>query len=310
MKRVLITTNLPQEGFTELKKYFEVIFPTNEMFSLSEILEKLPGCHALITTYAFKITKEVIDVGENLEIITSYGAGYDNVDFAYARSKGITVVNAPNAVTEPTAEMAFALLCAVARRIPENDRKLRSPEGLNWNLMQNLGTIIYGKTVGIYGMGRIGQAFARRAHACGMKVIYHNRNKLSLDIEERYNASLVSFDDLIKRSDFISIHSPLNDETRYAFNKKVFDKMRPHQIIINTARGPIIEEQTLADALKEGKIKAAALDVFEKEPKILEDLKGLDNVVLTPHTGTSTYETRVQQCVECSENVIRFFKEK
>jgi D-3-phosphoglycerate dehydrogenase len=308
MKKVLITTRLLPEGITELQKHFEVCMPEKEAFSKDELLELIPEFDALLPTFIFKIDAELMDAAKNLKIIANYGVGYNNIDVDYATKKGIVVCNTPNPVTEPTAEMAFALMHAVARRIAECDRKLRTPDTLEWGLLKNLGQGMYGKTLGIIGMGRIGKAIARRGIASGMEIVYHNRSRLSETEETNYKARYLSMEELLQTSDYISLSTPLTEQTQHLIDKPQFDLMKPNAILINTARGAVINEQALVDALQAGKIWGAGLDVYEFEPQIAAELLTMDNVVLAPHNGTATIDARNAIAADACENIIRFFE--
>lgn len=303
-KKILITYNLPREGFAELTEHFELIFPENDSFSKEEVLERVAECDALLSMFNFVIDKEIIDAGKNLKIISNFGVGFNNVDFEYARHKGVMVTNTPDPVVEPTAEMAFALMLATARRVAECDRKLRdAASGLKWGVMENLGVGLYGKTLGIVGLGRIGKSIARRAEAFGMKVVYHNRKET-----EAGNAKYCStLDELLYVSDFVSLNVPLTDETRHLIDADALKKMKPSAILINTARGPVVDEPALADALKNRTIRAAGLDVFENEPSVCPQLLALDNVVLAPHNGTATIDARIEMSRFAARNIVNFF---
>lgn len=303
-KKILITYNLPREGFAELTEHFELIFPENDSFSKTEVLERVAECDALLSMFNFVIDKEIIDAGKNLKIISNFGVGFNNVDFEYARHKGVMVTNTPDPVVEPTAEMAFALMLATARRVAECDRKLRdAASGLKWGVMENLGVGLYGKTLGIVGLGRIGKSIARRAEAFGMKVVYHNRKET-----EAGNAKYCStLDELLYVSDFVSLNVPLTDETRHLIGADALKKMKPSAILINTARGPVVDEPALADALKNRTIRAAGLDVFENEPSVCPQLLALDNVVLAPHNGTATIDARIEMSRFAARNIVNFF---
>lgn len=303
-KKILITYNLPREGFAELTEHFELIFPKNASFSKTEVLERVAECDALLSMFNFVIDKEIIDAGKNLKIISNFGVGFNNVDFEYARHKGVMVTNTPDPVVEPTAEMAFALMLATARRVAECDRKLRdAASGLKWGVMENLGVGLYGKTLGIVGLGRIGKSIARRAEAFGMKVVYHNRKET-----EAGNAKYCStLDELLYVSDFVSLNVPLTDETRHLIDADALKKMKPSAILINTARGPVVDEPALADALKNRTIRAAGLDVFENEPSVCPQLLALDNVVLAPHNGTATIDARIEMSRFAARNIVNFF---
>jgi len=307
--RVLVSTRLLDEGFSELKNHFEVIFPDKDVFSKEEVIQLLPGCDAFLPTFQFKVDKEVIDAAKgSVKIIANFGVGYNNIDVKYATKCGIVVTNTPDPVVEPTAEQAFALMLAAARRVAECDRKLRISNGLKWGVLENLGQTLYGKTLGIIGMGRIGQALARRAMACGMKIVYHNRTRLTPELETTYQTRRLKLEELLTISDVISLHTPLTDETWHLIDSDSLKLMKPTAIIINTARGPVIDESALADALQNHRIASAGLDVYQDEPNITPALLKLDNVVLAPHSGTATVDTRNEMSRFASQNIIRYFE--
>ena len=306
--RILVSTRLLPDGFLELMNQHEVIFPEKEMFTKEEVIHLLPGFDAFVPTFQFKVDKEVIEGAMgNLKIIANYGVGYNNIDVEYATECGIVVTNTPDPVIEPTAEHAFALMLAAARRIPECDRKMRIPNGLKWGVLENLGQTLYGKTLGIIGMGRIGQALARRALASGMKIVYNNRNRISPELEELYRAEYLELDELLRTSDVVSLHTPLTRETFHLVGRISLQKMKETAILINTARGPVVDEVALIDALQHHWISSAALDVYEYEPIISRELFELDNVVLAPHNGTATIEARIEMSRFVSQNIIRYF---
>ncbi|MFT3751964.1 MAG: NAD(P)-dependent oxidoreductase [Paludibacter sp.] len=306
--RVLVSTRLLPEGFAGLKNEFEVVFPEKEMFSKEEVVQLLPDFDAFVPTFQFKVDKDVIDAAAgSIQIIANYGVGYNNIDVEYASTKGIVVTNTPDPVIEPTAEHAFALMLAAARRVAECDRKLRTPSGLKWGVLENLGQTLYGKTLGVVGMGRIGQALTRRALASGMRIVYYNRTRLLPDIEVRYQAEWLEMTELLKVSDVVSLHTPLTEGTHHLINADSLKLMKPEAILVNTARGPVVDEAALAIALKNKLIFAAALDVYEFEPMINEMLLELDNVILAPHNGTATVEARNDMARFVSQNIIRFF---
>lgn len=307
-KRILVSTRLLPEGFTELIDHFEVVFPEKDIFSKDDVLRLLPTFDAFIPTFQFKVDKDVIDAGQDkLKIIANYGVGYNNIDVKYATKKGIVVTNTLDPVIEPTAELAFALMLAVARRIPECDRKLRIPAGLKWGVLENLGQSLYGKTLGIVGMGHIGQALARRALASGMRIIYYNRSKLAPELEMLYCAKWIGLDELLRKSDVISLHTPLTDETQHLIDRNRLQQMKSTAILVNTARGPVIDETALIEALQNHWIYAAALDVYEFEPLISSELLKLDNVVFAPHNGTATIDARNDMSRFVTRNIIRYF---
>lgn len=307
-KKVLISYRLLDEGLEELKDKFEVTMPQDKSFTKEELMALLPEYDALLSNFTLTVDKDLIDAGgDRLKIISNYAVGFNNIDVDYARQKGIAVCNTPDPVIEPTAELAYALMGCAARRLAEDDRKLRIPGALKWGTFENLGLGMFGKTLGIVGMGRIGQAIARRAVAGGMRVVYYNRHQLGADIEQKYGATYMSLDDLLKCSDFISLSTPLTNETRHLIDARALSLMKPTAILVNTARGAVIDEKALADALLNHTIKGAALDVFENEPVITDELYQLDNVVLSPHCGTATVDARIDMARFASQNIINFF---
>lgn len=310
MKKILVTHHLPNEAFEDIKGRYEIIIPNNGMIDTNMINKWIENCDALLPTYAFKVTREVIDRATNLKIIANFGAGYDKIDIAYAKTKGILVTNSPEPVIEPTAELAFALLINVARRISECDRNLRSPQGVEIDVMKNLGVGLYGKILGIVGMGAIGQALAKRAYACGMKIIYHNRKRLPKEVEEKQGAQWVGLDKLLATADFVSLHAPATPETYHLIDAPQLKLMKPSAILVNTARGSLINEQALIPVLRERKIFGAGLDVFENEPHISPELMRLGNVVLSPHNGTGTIDARIASTRYALQNIINFFEGK
>ena len=311
MKKILIAYRLKSEGLKALQDNYEITMPSDKsIFSKEEVLERIEDYEVLVPNFSFYTDKEIMDKGTKLELISNYGVGFNNIDIDYATKKGIVVTNIPETTREPTAELAFALIMGAARRIGYYDRKLRTPEGVSWGVYKGGGLPVFGKTLGIIGMGRIGQSIARRAIASGMEIVYNNRNRLPKEIESQYNAKYVTFENLITDSDFISLNAPSTAETHHLFGEKEFKMMKPTAIFINTARGDMVDEKALAKALKEKQIWAAGLDVFENEPHILPELLELDNVLLAPHAGTKTLEDRIKMSIEMSQNIIGFYENK
>lgn len=306
MKKVLITYRLNPEIARELDGKVDYVIPEKSNFSRQDVLDMIADFDVLVPNFTFYTDKEIMDKGSRLKLISNFGVGYNNIDVDYAKQKGIAVTNIPHSVTEPTAEFAFALLLAAGRKVAYYDRKIRTPEGISWGLYAEAGVPIYGKKLGIIGMGRIGQAVARRAVASGMSIVYHNRNKLAKSIEEKYGASYVSLDKLLRECDYISLNAPSTPETYRMIGQKELEMMKSTAIFINTARGNMVDESALADALKEKQIWAAGLDVFENEPKILPELLELDNVVLAPHAATKTLEARNEMGLEMIRNILGF----
>lgn len=305
MKKLLITRTVPQECLDTIKEEFEVIMPDSKkkMFSKDEVVGLVADCDALMTI-ASPCDKEVLDAAKKLKVVGNHGVGYDNIDWKYATEKKVAVVNAPTTVTEATAELAVGLMLAVMRSIPAYDRQLRR-DGI-WafdDLFASPATRVYGSRLGIIGFGRIGKAFAKKAAGLGMEITYYDPLRASTETEKEYNATYLSMEELLKTADVVTMHLPYMPETHHLMGAEQFAMMKPSAYFINAARGPIVHEEALVAALKNGVIKGAGLDVFEFEPKISEGLLGLDNVVLTPHVGTYTWQVRVEMANEALRGI-------
>lgn len=306
---ILFTTQLPLSGFSTLHAH-HLIMPETAKFSRAELERLIVKCDVLVSTYDYPIDKIVIEKATQLKMIANFGVGFNNIDLESASAHHIIVTNTPDPVIEPTAEQAFTLMLAIAHRTAELDRKMRQTDEIKIGVMNNLGISIYGKTLGIIGMGRIGQSVAKRARACGMNIIYNNRHQLDTSIEKTCEATYVSFDELLAQSDFISLHLPYSNESHHLINESAFQKMKKGATLINTARGAVIDEKTLIKYLKNGTLWGAALDVFEKEPAISHELLELDNVVMSPHIGTGTIDGRLAMCECVSQNILHFEKQE
>lgn len=301
--KVFITYKIPEPGIDLLKEKFDVdVYEGERFLTKQEMMERVKDADAVVTQLRDPVDKEFIDAGEKLKIIANYAVGFNNIDVEYAKQKGIYVTNTPDVLTEATADIAWALILAVARKIIPADKFTRKGKFEGWKPNLFLGYEIYGKTLGIIGMGRIGKAVARRAMGFGMKIIYHNRKRTEDDY--KYNAKYVDLETLLKESDYISINAPLTKETYHLLNKERLSLLKKNAILVNTARGSIVDEKALYELLKEGKIAGAGFDVYENEPKITEGLEKLDNVVLLPHIGSATYETREKMSIMVAENII------
>lgn len=310
MKKILIAYRLKPEGLKALEGKYDITLPADKSyFTKGEVLKMITDYEVLVPNFSFYTDKEIMDKAVKLELISNYGVGFNNIDIDYATKKGIVVTNIPNSTREPTAEFAFALLMAAGRRIGYYDRKLRTPQGVSWGIYAESGQSVYGKTLGIIGMGRIGQSLARRALASGMEIIYHNRNRLDKAIEHIYNARYVTFEELLQTADYISLNAPYTLQTHHMIGEEQLNMMKPTAVFINTARGTMVDEKALAKALKEKRIWAAGLDVYENEPHILPELLELDNVVLAPHAATKTIEDRINMSVEMAQNIVGFYEE-
>ena len=309
MKKILVTFDMFREGFTELENKYEVTFPNGRDFSYDEISEMIPQYDVLCSMFDFPVDKALIDRGVNLKLIANYAVGYNNIDVAYALSKGLTVANTPDPVTAPTANLALGLMLDTARRITECDRKLRTlGKVMKVGVLENLGVSITGQTLGIIGLGRIGKALCKRARACGMNVIYNNRRPLYIEEETKLGASFVSMEELLAQSDFVSLNVPYNQDTYHIIGEPELKQMKPSAILINTGRGPLVDEHALVKALQEGIIRGAGLDVFEFGDYPLPELLEMDNVVLTPHIGTQTMDARIAMARAVANNVIGFLE--
>ncbi len=303
MKPLVVATRaLPEPSLSTLEPDFELrvlgYVPTPE-----ELAEEVREAEALIPLVSDRVTEDVLRAGEKLKIVANYGVGVDNIDRAAAAARGIVVSNTPNVLTDATADLTMALLLTLARRVVEGDRMVRTGGFAGWEPDLLLGFDLKGKTLGIVGPGRIGRAVARRARAFGMTLIAAGRS--SRDEGDPDDPPRVSFDELLRRSDVVSLHVPLNDETRGLFGRETFAKMKPGSWLLNTARGALVSEMALVRALDEGQLAGAGLDVFENEPAIAPGLLDNDRVVLMPHAGSATVETRKEMARMVVEDVRR-----
>lgn len=309
MPRIFVSRRIPDKGLQLLSETFGSdsvdVFPHDRVISREELLSNVKGIDALLPILTETIDAAVMDAaGSQLKIIANFAVGYNNIDVAAATARGIPVTNTPGVLTDSTADLAFALILAVARRISEGERIVRANAWPGWAPMQLLGTDVYGKTLGIFGIGRIGQAVAKRAVGFDMRIVYSSRRRLSEEDEKKLGAIYVSKDELLAQSDFVSIHCPFTPETRHAFGLREFETMKRTSFLINTARGPIVDEAALAAALKQKVIAGAALDVYEEEPKIHPELFACENAVLIPHLGSATLETRGNMAYIAAKNIV------
>ncbi|MBC1683424.1 NAD(P)-binding domain-containing protein [Listeria welshimeri] len=291
---VFVAGKLLSETMKALDKWDVKAYTSQENITEEELIKSVTEVDAIICPLSSPITAKVLESAKNLKIVANIGAGFDNIDVKKAQELGIAVTNTPDVSTEATAELTLGLILAVARRISEGDRLCReTPEQFKgWAPTFFLGTELSGKTLGIIGLGRIGQAVAKRAAAFGMKIIYSGHHQK--EVAKEWNAEFVSQEELLKRSDVVTIHAAYNRNLKHLLNETTLKTMKSSAFLINAARGPVVEEVALINALKTGIIAGAALDVFEFEPKIGPELGKLDNVVLTPHIGNATVETRAE----------------
>jgi len=308
--RAYVDRVIPQAGL-DIMSESSIKFEVNrkeEPLSRAELSLKLKGVHGLLALLTLKVDSELMEqAGSQLKIIANYGVGYDNIDVDAATQRGIMVTNTPDVLTDATADFAWALLFAASRRIVEADLFTRSQKFDGWRPMLLLGGEVTGKTLGIVGAGRIGQAMAMKSRGFNMRVLYFS-NKRNETLERELNAQKVDFSSLLAQSDFISLHVPMKADTRHLFNQAAFKKMKKSAFLINTARGPVVDEAALAQALRTGEIVGAGLDVFEREPQIHPELLTCENAILAPHIGSATVLTRTKMAVMAASNLIEAFK--
>ncbi len=303
--KIFVTRKIPEKGLDLLKKQHEIeVNPHDRVLTKKEIINGLQGKDGLLCLLTDNIDKEVIESESKLKMIANYAVGYNNIDIKTATKNKIPVSNTPGVLTDTTAEMAWSLLFSASRRIIEGDRFTRSGKFKGWAPMLMLGQDVTGKTLGVIGAGRIGTAFAMKSIGFDMKVLYHDK-KRNDKLEKKLNAEKVELEKLLKDSDFVSIHVPLLDSTRHMINEKELKMMKETAVLINTSRGPVVDEKVLAKALKEKQIFSAGLDVYENEPEINKELLKLDNVVLQPHSASASIETRTKMAVMAAENMIQ-----
>jgi len=302
---ILVTKRMFPETVAFLQQHAEVDYEaTDDGLTSGELIARARGKRAILSQFTDSLPKEVIAQMEGLGMIAHVGVGYDNIDIPAATARGILVSNTPGVLDDTTADFAFALLLAAARRVSEADAFVRSGKWQRWSLELMIGLDIHHRTLGILGMGRIGQAVARRAAGFSMRVLYHNRTRLTSEIENQLQATWVAKDDLLREADFLTIHVPLNATTRHSIGKAELRRMKPTAILVNTARGPVVEEAALAQALSERWITAAGLDVFEREPQIDPALLECTNAVLAPHIGSASVDTRRKMTMIAAENAL------
>jgi glyoxylate reductase len=304
MKKVFITANLPGKSIELLKRDFHVaVFPEERTPTRDELQGGARDVHGLITMLSDKVDRTLIDSCLNLGVVSNCAVGTENIDIPYATRKGIFVTNTPGVLTETTADLAWTLIMSVSRRVVEGDAFVREGKFNGWRPSLLLGINVYGKTLGIYGMGRIGAAVGRRAKGFDMDVIYHNRNR-SEEVEREIGARYVDFPAFLRESDFLVITAPLNEESQGRFGAGEFRQMKKNSVLVNVGRGQIVKEKELALALEKGIIWGAGFDVYEREPIVEEGLLKLRNVVLLPHLGSASQETREKMAEMAVENVV------
>lgn len=303
--KVFVTAQIPDEGLELLQRDCDMTVNEKEgALARQELIDGIGCGDAVLSMLSDAITEDVLNACTNLRVIANYAVGYNNIDINAATKRGIIVTNTPGVLTEATADLAWALLMDVARRVTEGDRMTRAGKFTGWAPKLLLGYDVHSTTLGIIGFGRIGQSMARRAKGFNMRVLYHQRNHVQENVENEFNATYVPLDELLKNSDFISLHCPLTPETKYLIGEKQISIMKPNAVLINTARGPVVDEKALVRALEEKRIFGAGFDVYENEPKLSEGLAELDNVVLAPHIGSASFATRAKMSVMAAQSIL------
>jgi glyoxylate reductase len=301
--KVLVTREIPAAGLRLLEE-FDVTVLSEKPPERDELLEAARGASGILSTVTEKVDAGLMDAaGDGLKVVANMAVGFDNIDLDAAEERGIVVTNTPEVLSETTADTAFMLLMAAARRLGEAERMLRAGGWDAWGPMQLLGPDVWGKKLGIVGFGRIGQALARRASGFEMEVAYHDMRR-NEEAEGELGVRYLKLEELLETCDFVSVHAPLTDETRHLIGEKELESMKDTSVLVNTSRGPVVDEAALAEALAEGLIFAAGLDVYEEEPKVHPRLLELENVVLAPHIGSASIETRDKMAALAAENLV------
>lgn len=312
MSKIYLSAKLPELG-TQLLKEAALeykVFEGNGLISKKELLKNVADCEVLICPLSTQVDREVIDAAPKLKLIANFGAGFNNIDSAYAKEQKIYVTNTPVVSTNATAELTAGLIIALSRRIVEGDRLMHHEGFEGWAPLFFLGHELKGKTLGIIGMGQIGQALGKMMRAFGMKIIYNQRHALASEVEESLQATYLSQTEVIQQADVLSLHAPLTEATHHLLSSESFSQMKDSAFLINAARGPLIDEVALVEALKNHQLAGAALDVYEFEPKVTEALKNFDNVILTPHIGNASVEARDQMATIVAKNAIALLNQQ
>jgi glyoxylate reductase len=305
--RVFVARRIPDEGLVPIEAACDAdIWADDLPPDRDELLRRVAGCDGILTLLTDRVDDELLDAaGPQLRVVSNYAVGFDNIDVAACARRGVAVGNTPGVLTETTADLAWALLMAAARRLPEGDRYVRAGKWLTWGPMLLLGPDVHGATLGIVGFGRIGQAVARRAAGFGMRILYHDLAELPSEVSDPLGATFVSLEALLAQSDFISLHVNLTAETRHLINARTLAAMKPTAVLVNTSRGAVIDQIALADALRDGTIWAAGLDVTDPEPIPMDDpLVGLDNCLIVPHIASATRATRGKMAAMAAANLL------
>lgn len=304
--RIVVTRRIPDPALDVLRPAGEVwVSPHDRPLETGELHAAVAGAHAVVTLLHDRVDDAFLDAaGPSLRVVANVAVGYDNVDVAACARRGVVCTNTPGVLVDATADIAMALILASTRRMGEAERMIRAGGTWSWSMFFMLGTGLQGKTLGIVGLGQIGTATARRARAFGMRIAYAGRRRADAALEAELDAKLLDLDDLLAAADVVSIHCPLSDATRHLIDTRRLGLMRPTAHLVNTSRGPVVDEAALAQALRDGTIAGAGLDVFEREPAIDPGLLELENVVLIPHLGSATIETRTAMGVLAARNAV------
>jgi glyoxylate reductase len=305
--RIVVTRRLPDQALALLAEASDMwLSPHDRPLTDDELHAAVAGADAVVTMLYDRVDNAFLDAaGRQLRCVANVAVGYDNIDLDAARGRGVTVTNTPGVLTDATADLAMALILMATRRVGEGERLVRTGQPWAWEMFFLLGTGLQGKTLGVIGLGAIGRATARRARAFGMEIVYHGRRRAPEDVEaELGGARGLELDELLATADVVSIHCPLTPETHHMIGARRLELMRPHAYLVNTARGPIVDEAALVQALRNRTIAGAGLDVFEREPEVHPGLLELDTVVLVPHLGSATIETRTAMAILAAQNAI------
>jgi glyoxylate reductase len=304
--KIVVTRRIPEPAIELLREAGDVwVSPDDRPLETNELHDAVKGADIAVTLLHDKVGDAFLDAaGDQLRAVCNVAVGFDNIDVPAATKRGVLITNTPGVLTEATADLAMTLILAVTRRIGEGERLLRNREKWSWHMFMLLGMGLQDKTLGVVGMGAIGQSVARRAKAFGMDIVYSDARDAPEEIERELGAKRVELDELLRTADVVTVHAPLMDETRHLIDADALSQMKDTAYLVNSARGPIVDEAALVDALKAGAIAGAGLDVFENEPDVHEGLLDLDNVVILPHLGSATIETRTAMGVLAAKNAL------
>ncbi|MGA8790978.1 MAG: D-glycerate dehydrogenase [Paenarthrobacter sp.] len=306
MSRVVVTGRIPEAAIEKLRAEHDVdAWSGPESIGREELLRRVAGADAIVSLLTERVDAEMLDAaGPQLKVVANVAVGYDNIDVSACTARGVVATNTPGVLTDATADIAFGLILMATRRLGEGERLIRSGEAWKWGMFFLLGSSLQGKTLGVVGMGGIGQATARRAKAFGMEIVYQSRSEIDPTVTAELNARRVDLDELLAVSDVVSLHCPYGPATHHLIGAEQLAAMKSSAFLVNTARGPIVDEDALATALRDRTIAGAGLDVYEQEPRVHPGLLELDNVALLPHLGSATVETRTAMAMLAADNAL------